>query len=165
MNICGEEVESVDLVDLLIGELEMEKKTRENLETENKKNIWWTHWRGYTRKVESRWTTKWNRILKKIYWKTGKEQRDWQEQEGCANSRKQQETYLKFKWQFHPSNTSSTHMHFKSKWQIFDSPIRREKKSVGSSVFNGPVWSEWPVSSSADYGIQWAAKVLSSEAV
>lgn len=39
MNICGEEVESVDLVDLLIGELEMEKKTRENLETENKKNI------------------------------------------------------------------------------------------------------------------------------
>lgn len=37
MNIFGEEVESVDLVGLLIGELEMEKKTRENLETENKK--------------------------------------------------------------------------------------------------------------------------------
>ena len=37
MNIFGEEVESVDLVDLVIGELEMEKKTRENLETENKK--------------------------------------------------------------------------------------------------------------------------------
>ena len=37
MNIFGEEVESVDLVDLLIGELEMEKKIRENLETANKK--------------------------------------------------------------------------------------------------------------------------------